>query len=171
MDTELLEPRIEQRRRACDTHIRGEREVEPRSDGGTVDGRDRGKRAVGHGEEAVVDRSQPVLGRLAERSQVGACAEGLARTGDDEGVHVGVRLCRVDGRPQPGRDLGGDGVAALRVVDGDQRDVVFDLDKDVIRHRLRLVIAYRVAVMGPRIWQLSAGRVGTMMPQPRPRDE
>ena len=80
-------------------------------------------------------------------------------------------LGRVDGRAQPGRDLGGDGVAAVGIVDGDERDVVFDLHKDVIGHRLRLVIAYRVAVMGPRIWQLSAGRVGTMMPQPRPRDE
>ena len=70
-----------------------------------------------------------------------------------------------------GRDLGGDGVAAVGIVDGDERDVVFDLHKDVIGHRLRLVIAYRVAVMGPRIWQLSAGSVGTMMPQPRPRDE
>ena len=52
------------------------------------------------GEEAVVDRPQAVLGRLAERGQVGARAERLARPGDDEGVHVGVRLGRVDGRAQ-----------------------------------------------------------------------
>ena len=83
-------------------------------------------------------------------------------------MHVGVRLCRVDRGAQPGRDLGGDGIAAVGVVDGDQRDVVFDLHKDAIGHRFRLVTGYRVAWFGPRIWQLSAGSVGTMMPQPRP---
>ena len=127
MDAELLEARVEQRCGAGDAHIGGQREVEPGADRGAVDGRDRGERAVGHREEAVIDRPQTVLGRLAERGQVGAGAECLARPGDDEGVHVGVRLGRIDRRAQPGRDLGGDGVAALGVVDGDECDVVFDL--------------------------------------------
>jgi hypothetical protein len=170
MDPELLETRVEQRGGTRDAHIRGEREVEPGADGGTVDGRDRRQCAVGHREEAVVDSPQPVLRSLAERSQVGACAERLARAGDDDGVHAGVRLGRVDRRAQRCGDLSGDGVAAVGIVEGDERDVVFDLDEDAIGHRFRLVSAYRVAVRGPRIWQLSAGRVGTMMPQPRPRD-
>ncbi len=170
MDAEFLETRIEQRSGPGDAHIGGEREVESRADGGAVDGRDRRERAVGHREEAVVDRAEPVLGRLAERRQVRARAERLARPGDDERVHVGVRLGLVDGCAQGRRDLGGDGVATLGIVDGDERDVVLDLDEDSIGHRLRLVTAYRVAWTGPRIWQLSAGSVGTMMPQPRPLD-
>ena len=141
MDAELLEARVEQRRGTGDPHIGGQREVQPGADGGAVDGRDRRQRAVGDGEEAVVDRPQPVLGRLAERGQVGACAERLACAGDDEGMHVGVRLGGIDGCAQPGRDLGGDGVAAVGIVDGDQCDVVFDLYKDAIGHRFRLVIA------------------------------
>ena len=127
VDAELLEARVEKRCGTRDAHVGGQCEVESGADRGAVDGRDRGQRAVGHGEEAVVDRPQAVLGCLAERGQVGARAECLARAGDDEGVHVGVRLGRIDRRAQPGRDLSGDGVAALGVVDGDECDVVFDL--------------------------------------------
>ena len=85
-------------------------------------------------------------------------------------MHVGVRFGGVDRRAQPGRYLGGDGVAAVGVVDGDEGDVIVDLDKYAIGHRLSLVTGYRVAETGPSSWQLSAGRVGTMMPQPRPLD-
>ena len=55
MDAQLLEPRIEERRRTGDAHVGGQREVQPGADGGAVDRRDRRQRAVGDREEAVVD--------------------------------------------------------------------------------------------------------------------
>jgi hypothetical protein len=54
-------------------------------------------------------------------------------------VHVGVGFRGVDRGAQGGRDLGGDGVAALGVVDRDEGDVIVDLDQYWIGHGLSLV--------------------------------
>ena len=83
MDAELLESRVEERRRAGDPDIGGQRQIQPGADGCAVDRRDRGQRTVGDREEAVVDGAQAVLGGGAERGQVGACAECLTRAGHD----------------------------------------------------------------------------------------
>jgi hypothetical protein len=44
-------------------------------------------------------------------------------------MHFGVGFGRVDRSPQAGRDFRGNCVAALRVVDRDERDVIVDLDQ------------------------------------------
>ena len=46
-----------------------------------------------------------------------------------------------DGRPQGRRDLGGDRIASVGVVDGDGGDAIGDVDDDEIRHPFRLRIA------------------------------
>ena len=117
-----------------DAHVGGQRQVQPGADGRAVDRGDRRQRAVGDGEEAVVDHAQAVLGGLAERGEVGAGAERLACAGHDQRVHVGVGLGGVDGRAQGRGDLGGDGVAAVGVVDGDEGDAVVDVDQYRIGH-------------------------------------
>ena len=126
---ELLESRVEKRCRTGDPHVGGQRQVQSGADGRAVDGRDRRQRTVGDREEAVVDAAQALLGRGTERGEIGAGAERLARTGHDHCVHLGVGFRGVDRRAQGSRDLRGDRVAALGVVDGDEGDVVVDLDQ------------------------------------------
>ena len=118
-------------------NVGGQRQVQSRRRR-TVHGRDRGQRAVGDGEEAVVDHPQAVLGRVTKGGEIGTRAERLARPGHDHRVHVGVVLRRLDRRAQRRGDVRRDRVAAIGVVERDQRDAVLDLRHipDLTRFRL-----------------------------------
>ena len=54
VDSELLKTAVEQCVWACDPNIGGQRQIQPRADGGAVDGSDRGQRAFADGHEPVV---------------------------------------------------------------------------------------------------------------------
>ena len=137
MDSEFLEARIEQGGGSGDADVGGQRQVQSGAHGGTVHRGDGGKRAVRHGEEAVVDHPQAVLGGRTQCREVGAGAERLAGAGHDHRVDVGIVLDGLDGRAQRRRDLGGHRVAAIGIVDRDERDAVFDIHQHQIRHGSR----------------------------------
>lgn len=134
MDAELLEARIENRCRTGDSDVGGQGEVESGADGGAVDRGDRRQRALGDGEEPVVDHAQTVLGGGAEGGEVGTGAERLSGAGHDDGVDAGIGLGGLDRGTQCGRTLGRHGVAAVGVVDGDEGDAVGDLRQNGIGH-------------------------------------
>jgi hypothetical protein len=133
---------VEKRCRTGDSDISGQRQIQPCANGRAVDRRDRGQRTVSDREEAIIDAAQAVLGGGAQRGEVGAGAERLSGAGHDERVHIGVGFSGVNRRPQCGRDLRGDGVAALGIVDRDDGDVVVDLDQYWIGHGLSLVTGF-----------------------------
>ena len=75
-----------------------------------------------------------VARRRTQRRQVGAGAEGLARPGDDDGMHPRIAL-------GPGHRLlqllghgVGDGVAPVGVVDRDDGDTLADAVENQITH-------------------------------------
>jgi hypothetical protein len=49
-------------------------------------------------------------------------------------VHIEVRLRALNSLTELGRHVLGDGIAPLRVVDGDHRDVIDNLEKNQIGH-------------------------------------
>ena len=74
-------------------------------------------------------RSAPAQNALPAPVTISACTSGFGFRG-------------VDRRAQRRRDLGGDRVAAVGVVDGDEGDVVVDLDQYRIGHGLSLVTGH-----------------------------
>src|ERR1700746_2620016 len=81
---------------------------------------------------AMVSPAQPVLGGGAERAEIGAGAECLARTGDDHGMHVRIVLRVLDREAQSGGNFLGDRVAPVGVVNGDKGDTTVDLKQHTI---------------------------------------
>ena len=130
MQSELLETGVEQCGWPGDAHVGGQCQVQACADGRAVDRGDGGQLAIAHGHEAVVDPRQPRLRRPAARSaqcaEVGAGAERLARSRDQHGVHVRVSFGLLYGRAQQRRRVSRERVTPVRVVDGDERDVLVD---------------------------------------------
>jgi hypothetical protein len=135
VDAQFLETRVKKRCRTCDSDIACHCQVEAGPDGRAVDSGDRGQRAIGHGEKAVVDCPQAALRRIAEGAEVRARTEGLARAGHHHRVNTGVGFHLVYGRAQSCRDVGGQRIAPVRIVDSDQRDAFLRADQNGFGHR------------------------------------
>ncbi len=130
MNPQFLKAGVEHRVWPGDAHVGGQGQVQARADGRAVDGGDRGQRAFSDGHESVVEPQQALFGGTAQRAEIGSGAERFTRTGDDDGVHVGVGLGPFHGGAQLRRHLTGDRVAPIGIVDGDQRDMIVDTEQD-----------------------------------------
>lgn len=134
MDTEFLKPGVEHRMRPGDADIGGQCQVHARAHRGTVDRRDGRQSAASHRHEPGVDPLQSVTCRGPQGRKVGSRAERLTGTGHHDGVNAGVGLGPLHGIAQLLGHGVGDGVAALRIVDGDHRDAIDNFEKNQISH-------------------------------------
>jgi hypothetical protein len=103
---------------------------------------------VRHGEKAGVDRPQPLLVGRAERGEVGAAAERRRRTGDHHRAHALVALALGDQLGQPRGHRQGQRVAAIGIVQRDDRDTAAPLEED--RHAVASQARRRPKSPSPR---------------------
>jgi hypothetical protein len=137
MDPEFLEARVEQRMRPGDADVGSQGQVHPGADGGTVDRRNRRKRAATDGHEPRINPFQTLSGCRAQRREVRTRAERLTGAGDDNRVHTWICLRAAHGFPELLRHRVGDRVAPVRVIDGDHGDSIDYLVQHQISHGFR----------------------------------
>src|SRR6202011_72511 len=93
-------------------------------------------------EEAALAVARDLRGVRGESGEVRARAEGLvAGAGEEHGAHLVVALCRRECRQQVAQHLRTDSVALFRPVEGNGRDGIADVIKDVgqLQHSRPLV--------------------------------
>ena len=136
--------RSARRRRDADVHR--ERQGDPKADGRAVDRGDHRllhvEDAQGHGADAIAmllggdgAAARGGVERRAAGAEIGARAERAARAGDDDGAHVVVGVGAVPRLAELAQHRRGDGVEAIRTVQGDRADSVLDVVADLGKGR------------------------------------
>jgi hypothetical protein len=131
VEAEVDEAGVELGTARREADVAHEGEVHARADGSAVDRGDGRQRRAAHAQEALVDRPEALALGLAEVAEVGARAERGRRAGDDDRPDPVVGLQAVERLDDVGDELVVQRVAALRVVQRDDRDALLAADLDL----------------------------------------